>query len=363
MSANHFFVVAFVFLLLFLNLSKSSAVVTVNQSNFPWLQAGAYADYSSNYLGDHPWFVMPNGNLLIPITQGTLSLAELNWSVTERSGNLVYITVNYGIFGNENPQNWFNLKEANENYTIYFNYTISINIDVDVGSNMAYINNTPVGIINFWSSPLPAAGEEIAVGSIMLAGIPINVTGGASAVSQTNLPVAPIVSGVAFEGSLKQYQLMNSMFVAPSSGKVGWESYSDQFFVNGSTDSEKAYTYLDPEGDFNYYNGLALSINVPDYPINRTVCELNNSYPSNCSDRSFGTTLGQYFRSVSGSLFLVRTNISLEPTGASSTSITPQWPVLLVAAAVLIFGITGGVYYLSRRVNRSHPNHYEHSNR
>ncbi len=326
------------FILLFGN--SVPFIVTVNQSDFPWLKSGAYAEYSSLGITGSPGFVLPNGTFLRSFGTGCpcWANATLLWDVKQRVGDSVFLIVNYSIRGQE--------RTPNSVASIPFNFMTSLDMKIDVPTGMAYSDNKSEGIIGFWSVPLPSVGERITFGTTFIEGQAHNVSAvlGADGVCDNcGLPGTPIVNGVQFTGTLPQYYLPNSVFAAPLTGVFLGMNYTNQVPAG-----YPQYSPLEPSGGYDYYNGLAITFTIPEYSSARSVCDLDGNTTTNCRIATYSTTLGDYLRSYSGSLYLISTNIDLLPvSGGSQLPLGSETIVsVLVVAAVAALSI---IYYQHHR--------------
>jgi hypothetical protein len=154
------------------------------------------------------------------------------------------------------------------------------------------------------------------------------------------------------------YSVLGVTFGTGSNSIFGW--------LHSSAVGRSVY-YLDPFGAYDYYNGLAYFFSIPDYPINRTVCNTSSGQAVDCQYTSYATALGNYFRSGEGELSLVSTNVPLGPSQTQTTTSsqtsetttsnsTPPFyasPYVLVPAEMMIVaGALLALFYVSRRRNQ-----------
>lgn len=321
-------------------------IVTVNQETFPWLQPGKYATYTSSNAGSPPEYFLQNGTFLVGYGLGCpcSAIARLSWIVAARVGYLVSIDLNYSISGKEHtPQS---------STLIPFNYSISNPMKVDIQTGMVTIGGTREGILGLWSQPLPSSNESLFFGSVSIDGAVQNVSGKAQ--GPVNTFIGPImINGSTFAQKLYQYDLQDSYFAAPLTGQFHGVNYS---VVPMSGQKLQPYLPVEPNGFYDYYNGLALVFSIPEYPVSRTVCELNGSVTSGCHNVVFSTTLGQSFRTVAGVLELSSTNIDLLPVLSTSVS-GPQpaspnllnWGILVIVALLTVTGAFTSYHYRKHR--------------
>lgn len=324
-----------VFALVLLAGSLLIPVTTINQSGYPWLTPGAYAQYE-NELGD-PGFVLPNGTYLSSFGIGCPCTANaiLTWSVVQRAGSSVFIVVNYSVSGREVVFN-----SSSFTAPIVFNFSTSLDLRVDVQTGMAYLHDEPIGIIGFWSVPLPSKGENVTFGTDIVDGKSYNVSGTVGGFCG-NCGIGATVNGVPFTGTLKQYSLDNSVFAHTPSFIFEGRNYTE-------TGPGPCYCKLEPADDYDYYNGLALVLSGPKYPVSETVCNTEGNTTTNCHLATFSTALGKYLRSYGYSLYLSSTNISLLPGSENASQPTLNWGVIVVAMVVVV-GVSYPTYRWLRK--------------
>jgi hypothetical protein len=146
-----------IILLLLVPVQVALSSSSYNLSDYPWLQTGTYMRYQIFNIGTGPDFVLPNGTLLVGLAyssaQGNMTLA-----ITNRSGDVVDLDINYSITGNATAQG--------QMFPTEYNYSTSIKVQVDIPTRMAYVDGKPEGIIPFWSVPLPTGGQSVLFSSV-----------------------------------------------------------------------------------------------------------------------------------------------------------------------------------------------------
>ncbi len=325
--------------LFLLLLNYPGNIVTVNQSDYPWLQPGAYAKYST-FLGDVPQFILSNGTLLQNYGEGCpcWANASLQWTVVSRVEDVAHLHMTYRTQGQERPRN--------STVPIPFRYDFTADLKVSVSTGMAYDGVKPLGIVGFWSVPLPSVGQNITFGTAFVDGRPFNVSTHlrqAYLCSMCGLAPTPLVDGQPFVEKLKTFTLADTLFVTPLQGA--------HLISSGYHDFQPLW----PQDTYDYYNGLALIISLSAYPYPESVCRFDDlaNATASCGTAVFATGLDSYFRSALASVFLTDTNIGLLPTSSVQNSSAPLTPVLGVAATVLGTGIVIGWYVLRRRSHAS----------
>jgi hypothetical protein len=329
-----------IILLLLVPVQVALSSSSYNLSDYPWLQTGTYMRYQIFNIGTGPDFVLPNGTLLVGLAyssaQGNMTLV-----ITNRSGDVVDLDINYSITGNATAQG--------QMFPTEYNYSTSIKVQVDIPTRMAYVDGKPEGIIPFWSVPLPTGGQSVLFSTVYVGGTPYNITANVDGPSDCtpNLILGPpMESQGKVYYCVKNYLLEDVAFGWPtSSSRFGWENMSGGFHFVGNV-TTPSWLPMSPIGSYDYYNGLALNFLIPDYSINQTVCFIVGNSPTNCAYVSFSTTLGEYFRTHGANMALASTNVPLIPT---ETGNTPQIPWLLVASATVIATVSLSLLYLRRR--------------
>lgn len=341
-----------------MSVAAAVSVTVVNQSDYPWLVKGSYADY----LGGQQDYVLPNGTLTIagytsigfgiPTSSGNTTL---DWIMLNRTGDSAWIQTSYHAYGCDSSEGQYN-DYFKGNFTkplqcVKVDFGTSLTLRVDVPTGQAYVDGQPVGVFNFWAPPL-LDRQPAYVGTAFVGGVRYDLSANASAPSTTTShsilsgangnPLAINESGTTYGGPFTYYTLAQSTFGTGPDSTFGWiKSVSENFNGNQSFTPK-----VDPSGFYNYYNGLALQLSEPDYPVSQTVCGVENGQPANCSYTTYGTSLGTYFRGAGAELFLTATNVPLTPTESQPSPSQPGIHLLYYAtpgiavAAVVVFVLT-----------------------
>jgi hypothetical protein len=355
--------------------SSSGAVTSVNESNYPWLVKGAFANYTTGKLipgSDPPYFVVANGTILInyppskPIRRplGT-GEANMSWIVTKRTGDMVKLYVTFQTSGCQYSEAEF----KGDGTCTPYNFSTSLYTEVNVTSGESYTNGEPSGFLNFWGPPLPSDGTTRTAGTVYLDGQPFDSSAVVTDVTTTANshlivtwapPGGISVSGTAFNGPWAFYELVPQSFATGANLTYGWLNVT----VGGGSPTGaggaslfSTASPLGPQGFYDYYNGLAYQFSMPDYPTGQTVCDLEGGKATNCQHTQYSTSLGSYFRSGDGVMNLVATNIQLNsiPPGGSSPGQQPSYLVYVVPAAALVLlgaAVAWGVHRKSQRTLR-----------
>jgi hypothetical protein len=333
-----------VFLLFLEQVPASYSLANYNLSDYPWLQVGTYAKYWSGP-GGSPDFVLPNGSLMIALSGEAHAIANMSWIVTQRTGDKVYLTMNYTISGAESTEN----DAKYPGRLTSFNFSTSLSLMMDVQTRMAYVNGKPEGIIDLWSDPAPTVGQLVSVGTVFVDGQAYNVTSSIKEISDCSVRITfggPIESQGRTYWCVKNYHLEDDSFGYPNTYRIGWLNVTGGQEIWNGVDITPAWEPLEPFGTFDYYTGLAIQNVFLDFPVNRTVCQIINNSPVGCSYLSFSTALGEYFRSSALILVLVSTNAPLVPSDAGTTYEIPWLPVASVTALAVV---SLSLVYLYRR--------------
>jgi hypothetical protein len=368
-----------VFLLLLLSSFPVVATVSVtiiNESNYPWLVQGAYA----NYIGESGGYIMPNGTLLLDLASGPPSLfhnTTLDWTVLNRTGDMAWFHMQYRASGCDVSQEEY-AEAAKSGFTSMrctnFEFNTTQTLEVNVATGEAYNGSQPIGLLNFWAPPL-ISSATVDGGTAFVDGarqdVLSNVTGPFTTHSSNCSTANPCSSlggptgsqltinesGAAYAGPFTYYTLMPMNIGRGSNRTVGWLK------VYGFSNSDNFIPMPSPLGYYNYYSGLALTMSQPEYPVQTWVCGDSGGYAANCEFTTYSTTLGTLFRSEGGfPLFLASTNIPIKPsqtpTSQSSTqSSTSQgssgfplttWEVVGIVSAVVVIAAASAVAYRLR---------------
>jgi hypothetical protein len=256
---------------------------------------------------------------------------------------MVEVNIGFRAYGCDYSQQQV---KNNENCTPY-NFNTTVEVSVNLTTNEAYVGGQPQGLVNLWDPPL-INGGTLNFGTAFVRGEPYTVVGNASAAESALLGGVTEVndSGVMKSGPFYFYGVTGVTFGTGPNLIVGW------LHVSGGG---RSVFYLDPYGAYDYYNGLAYFFSIPDYPINRTVCNTSSGQAVNCQYTSFATALGNYFRSGAGELGLVSTNVPLGPGQTSETTTSSQtppfyaFPYVVVPAAIIIAGSLLALFYANRK--------------
>lgn len=235
-----------------------------------------------------------------------------------------------------------------------YNFGTSITTEVDLASGESYTGGRSSGLIDFWGPPLPKDGDSGYLGTVFADDRPVNSSAVVGDVSSTANNSRLIVawappnginmSGSAFYGPYTFYQLIPATFGTGENYQYAWMNVSSSYSLGNQSAS---IFPLGPQGFYDYYNGLAYSFSLPDYPINRTVCAIyQESAVTDCRYTSYSTTLGDYFRSGQGILNLEATNIQLDPTQSNRLAL---FDTILVGVAAVVTVSLSVVYWLRKR--------------
>lgn len=353
------------FLFLFASELGGLGVVTSNLSNYPWLQVGARATYSTlngTNVFNAPSFVLANGTVLFALSSESWAEANLTWSVTNRTPDTATLNVTYSIAGADNPPPPRDAKLLYGTELVRFSYQKSIIIVVNLENNTASVDGSPEGIINFWSAPLPATGVSLTLGTVLVGSQTYQVSGAVVPLrGPIARPVFPIVRGEEYSVNLMGYDLTQEQFVQPLISRTAWlNTTGGGCDYNGTNHCviPITHTALPPYADYDYFSGLALDFSVPEYQVARTVCQFANNTLYDCGYVPFGTSLGEYFRSGGATLWLISTNVQIGPPGTSANPYSAYWFALSVSAAVVV---VGSVTYLWRRHRRQQDGQFRGS--
>lgn len=243
----------------------------------------------------------------------------------------------------------------NENCTSY-NFDTTVAVAVNLTTNEAYVNGQPQGVTNFWESPLDNGGT-LNVGTAFVGGEPYTVIGNVSTPISSGFGVGEVNdSGLADSGPFYLFQVTGITFGTGPDFIYGYEHVNASGYYSGSRYID--VFYIGPYGGYDYWNGLAYYFSIPNYPINRTVCNTLSGQALDCRYTSYATALGNYFRSGGGELGLVSTNVplgssqTLASTTSNVTALLYFGPYAAVAVVVIIAGSLSGFFLLGRRRSR-----------
>jgi hypothetical protein len=338
-------------------------VTVANESSYPWLVKGAYADYSWSGVGGGPGFVLENGTVLLDVPPGRLAQtfaggnSTLDWVVLNRTGNVASLSISFKTAG----CGWSFQEYIHGEGCTSFSFGDTIYVEVNVTSRETYVDGSAEGILNFWAPPLLNGGTTYS-GTAFVNGTRYDVLADASAIDKTSFAGMPEggvnVSGAFVKGPYEFYQLVPTTFGTGTNSTVAWLKTTAIFGGN--------VTYIPiemPSGSYDYYNGLAYVFSLPQYPISRTVCMIENAKPLDCRYTPYSTTLGTYFRSTGGFVVLRATNIQLGPQSSSSSSTANangclfcgQTPLGVALAVVVTIG--AATLLVAKLISRSHHGH------
>jgi hypothetical protein len=290
-------------------------------------------------------FVLPNGTVLFALTQNTWVEGNLSWQVISRAGNVVTLNLTYSIRGVENaPPKYssdYNLVFL-QHHVLRFDFNTSVVAEVDLQDNVARVGGKPAGVVNFWSSPLPKNKDTLPAGTAFVGNMSYVVNASAHVAKNTFFPVVtPKVMGKAYSGVVSEFTLFQQDFVEPPTSRNAWLN---------TTSEGVSHTTLPPFGYYDYYTGLALAFSVPSYPVQMSVCRFAHNATYDCGYVPYATSLGEYFRSELGSLYLVSTNVQVGPPATSQPpSQTPFGEDLLTLAGISTCVVAGAMYWMRRR--------------
>jgi hypothetical protein len=255
---------------------------------------------------------------------------------------MVRLHVNYEIKGSE--------LDSKNGSMVTFDYKTSVDLAVDVSTGMTRNNNKVEGIMAFWSTPLPAVGDNITFSTGFVGGVPRNISHVMRPEDicrgDCGLSSQPVVNGAKYTDHLDYYMPQNTVFVRPLDGTINGHNYTTEISKN-----QLPYFPLDPWPQYDYYTGLALGLSVPDTTPSVSICGLNGNITANCRVADYSTTLAEYFRTYAAIVWLRSTNISLLPESpVSSGNPELEWIPVVVAGAVAI-AIGSLAYRLMRRGN------------
>ncbi|MDG6964183.1 MAG: hypothetical protein JRM74_00535 [Nitrososphaerota archaeon] len=344
----------------------SGSVTVVNESNYPWLVKGSYADY----IGGTGGYVLPNGTLLLSLWGNSFPSANttLNWLVLNRTGDMAWLRLRYHASGCDVSREDY-ADAAKYNFTrkpcTKFEFGVTQTLEMDVVTSEVYNGSQPAGILNFWAPPLISSGTT-SDGTAFVNGksevVVSNVTGPYTTKSSNCSAASPCStlggptgsqltvneSGTAYTGPYSYYTLTPGNIGRGHNQTVGW------FRVFPFSNSNSFSPMPTPSGTYNYDSGLALDFSEPEYPIQTWVCGDSGGNATNCEFTTYSTTLGTLFRSEGGfPLYLASTNIPIRPslTSTSQSSTQPSasttssgfsltiWDVVGVAVAFVVVSV------------------------
>jgi hypothetical protein len=322
-ATNHRLAIATLLLLLFLLMylppPATGNATIVNESTFPWLVKGNYANYTATGAPD---FITPNGTVLLnikppdsPNLPNPTGNATLQWAVLNRTASTAWLDISFHTAGCLYSQ----YEYVNHTRCTGFDYSNNVDAQVNISSQETYVDGSPQGILNFWSAPLLDAGTAFS-GTAFVGGTEENVVANVSGPSTTSahgllFPLSEQgvnVSGVRDEGPFSFYTLTPTTLGTGSNQTIAW------LRVSGVKYGSSVFPEFGPSGIYDYFNGLALEFSLPEFPISQVVCAIQNNQPVNCRYTTYSTTLGQFFRAGSAEMALSSTNVSLNPSQTRS---------------------------------------------
>jgi hypothetical protein len=336
------------------------SVTVVNQAEYPWLVKGSYADY----LGGVGGYVLANGTLLLNLFSSSNLVptpsanTSLDWTILNRTGNVAWLQMQYHASGCDVSQ------EQAENYDksgytgskcTKFDFDTSLTLEVNIVTREAYVGGQSVGVINLWAPPL-LVNQTAPVGTAFVNGVRYDLASESSPLYSTSSvllsgayggPLAINESGTVYGGPFTVYLLGQATFGTGHNQTLGWLKV---YGPNGTAFFPKTA----PSGIYDYYNGLALTFSQPEYPIPQIVCSAENGQSTNCSYTTYATTLGSYFRSAGGDLFLNSTNIPVVPSQSTGGPSGPTLSsllldIVLVAVASVVIVSLGVIYWRQKK--------------
>jgi hypothetical protein len=218
------------------------------------------------------------------------------------------------------------------------------------------VKHTSEGSLDFWERPL-TANSSIADGSIFINQQEFSSVANVSApLESSNLVLPPgdnviNYSGTRFNGIIELYRLSPTTFCNNiSSFSIGW--------INGSIYAPGVKEGpVGPSGLYDYYNGLAYEMSIPQYPIEQTICVNDHGSPQNCELASVSTTLGQFFNSDTGIFILSATNIPLTANQQSNSTSSSQSKSGALSPSLphIFFFMTGTTFFESLNLRSKRP--------
>ena len=340
----------------------SSAATIINESSFPWLVQGAYANYTSE-VGSASAFVLQNGTVLLGVSppgpptlpQGGANVS-LDWMVLNRTNDMAWISIAFQVAGCEYSQN----EDRDHQNCTPFGFSDTQVVDANVTDGEAYLDGESVGRLNLWGPPLTTGGTLYS-GTAFIGGAAYDSLANVTAYPSLNLGIRIVTPTGVDTGPYNVYRVTPALFGTGRSSIYAWENISNATFIYNGT-LLTVFPMFAPSGIYDYYNGLAIQVSNPEYPINQTVCYIQDGKVEDCRVTTYSTTLGNFFRSGAAPLDLASTNIPLganQPTPASSNSNGQSYPAnvsettLIAAFAIVASGVAlSGSYLLYRRKSR-----------
>lgn len=327
----------------------SSSVSVVNVANYPWLSQGAFASYSYATLGGPPAHVTPNGVVLLdirPVTPNGTALpaakgaANFTWTVISRTAELASLNITFESSGCQYSQ----MEVESHSPCTQYTFRKSVDAVVNISSGETYVDNQPQGRINFWAPPLLVQGQ-LYLGSMFVSGSRVDSLGNLSASPRADFGNSIDVSGADVPPPYDTYSVNPTTLGFGEAYRYAWLNSSG---VNLNNPNQ--ITGLGPSGFYDYYNGLALYLSGPEYPIQQTVCSIRSGMLENCQYVAFATTLGEFFYTGVGSFVLTTTNIPLVPTESQSQPGQAGSSILyFVVGMIVVVAVAATLVFANRR--------------
>ena len=321
--------------------SAQADITVINALSYPWLSKGAYADYTSTY-GSAPAFILQNGTVLLggnpagppTLPQGWANVT-LDWTVLNRTNDMVWVSIAFHMTGCEYSQ----AEYRNHQRCTNFNFSDAKTLEVNVTDDETYLNGESVGKLNFWGPPL-LIGGAIYSGTAFIDGTASDSLANVTWNPKMNLGISIKTSSGIDTGPYNAYQLTPASYGYGSNSVYAWENVSGSFYYNGKLLT--TFPMFAPSGTYDSYNGLGIQVSSPAYPIDQTVCGIQDGQLEDCRVALYATTLGNLFRSGAASLDLTSTNIPLGPTQpvTSSSPGVQSFPLSVNALTAFAVGLS-----------------------
>lgn len=351
----------------FLFIQAQGAVTIVNESSYPWLAQGAYADYVG-LNGEAPAFVLQNGTVLLGVQPPGSTLPQstanitLDWMVLNRTADMAWLSISFHIAGCEYSETEF----KDDGNCTSFNFSHTQVVLVNVTDGESYINGQSQGRLSLWAPPL-LVGGEVYSGTAFVNGTAHDSLSNVTAYPSMNLGIPITTPNGVVTGPYDVYQLIPTLFgFNGTKSTFAWENVT--LAGNNGGKLITVFPISTPSGLYDYYNGLGIEISLPQYPINETVCDLGHGQVTDCQVTTYATTLGNFFRSASTTLALTSTNVPIgasqpgsSTTDVSTTNATTDQAqpksvneTTLIAALAIVASVAtiSGIYLLRSRKSR-----------
>jgi len=192
-------------------------------------------------------------------------------------------------------------------------------VQVNVTDGEAYINGQSQGNLSLWAPPL-LTGGTVYSGSAFINGTAYDSLANVTAYPSMNLGIPITTPSGVTTGPYDVYQVTPALIGYGTHSSLAWENIT-LTGTNGGTPIT-FFPMSSPTGLYDYYNGLGIEISLPQYPIDETVCHIEEEQALDCQVVTYATTLGGFFRSATGVLNLESTNIPLDANQPGSTNTT-----------------------------------------